>query len=224
MIDSAFCEQLEAGGFSTCFLGLEVTQAAEQILTASGALTTEPYGVRNLLRKVPDLLSWVDANLVPIASQILGAPAFAVRGTYFDKPAESNWAVPWHRDVTIEVEERIETDGFGPWTVKEGIVSVQPPAPVLEGMITLRLHLDPCDGDNGALWVLPGSHQQGKAAFVDPAPDRAHRCDCERAEVLAMRPLLLHASYRSTTDKPRRVLHFDFAHQPLSGGLRWRNF
>jgi len=36
-----------------------------------------------------------------------------------------------------------------------------------------------------------------------------------------MRPLLMHASSRSITDKPRRVLHLEFNDLELPEPLRW---
>jgi hypothetical protein len=43
----------------------------------------------------------------------------------------------------MAVAERLEVDGFGPWTVKNGFVHVAPPFDLLAGMVTLRIHLDP---------------------------------------------------------------------------------
>ena len=40
-------------------------------------------------------------------------------------------------------------------------------------------------------------------------------------DVMLMRPLLLHASMRSTTDRPRRVLHFEVNRLELAAPLRW---
>ena len=37
-----------------------------------------------------------------------------------------------------------------------------------------------------------------------------------------MKPLLLHASNRSTSNRPRRVMHLEFASVELPAGLAWR--
>jgi ectoine hydroxylase-related dioxygenase (phytanoyl-CoA dioxygenase family) len=66
-------------------------------------------------------------------------------------------------------EERVEVDGFGPWYMKAEVLHVQPPAAILEHMLTVRLHLDPCNEENGALRVLPGSHTRGKISEEIPA-------------------------------------------------------
>ncbi|WP_162549742.1 phytanoyl-CoA dioxygenase family protein [Hymenobacter nivis] len=39
---------------------------------------------------------------------------------------------------------------------------------------------------------------------------------------MLMKPLLLHASSRSTSDRPRRVIHLEFSAQELPAGLAWR--
>src|SRR5258708_167808 len=78
------------------------------------------------------------------------------------KTADTNWAVAWHQDRTIAVRERREVAGFGPWSRKAGVAHVEPPFPVIAGMITLRVHLDDCDDDNAPLLVAPGSHRLGR--------------------------------------------------------------
>jgi ectoine hydroxylase-related dioxygenase (phytanoyl-CoA dioxygenase family) len=102
------------------------------------------------------------AEIRSLVESLLGAKPFVVRSLFFDKTLGANWKVAWRQDLTIAVQQRIETAGFGPWSIKEGVVHVQPPAPVLERMLTVRLHLDNCGPENGPLQVLPGSHRSGK--------------------------------------------------------------
>jgi ectoine hydroxylase-related dioxygenase (phytanoyl-CoA dioxygenase family) len=71
---------------------------------------------------------------------------------------------PWHQDVTIAVKARVEVDGFGPWSTKQGVQHVQPPDYVLQKMLSVRIHLDDCPSTNGALQVIPRSHRSGKVA------------------------------------------------------------
>jgi ectoine hydroxylase-related dioxygenase (phytanoyl-CoA dioxygenase family) len=114
---------------------------------------------------------------------------------------------------------------FGPWSEKAGVLHVQPPRDVLEQMLTVRLHLDDCDAENGPLRVLPGSHRCGKMT-----PDEINRfrqqtepviCTCPRGGALLMRPLLLHASSPATSPHHRRVVHIEFAAHALPHGLEW---
>jgi ectoine hydroxylase-related dioxygenase (phytanoyl-CoA dioxygenase family) len=119
--------------------------------------------MRNLLERVPLVRQLCEQTPIrSLVEPILGVNCFPVRGILFDKISGANWKVPWHQDLTIAVREKHETEGFGPWSVKDGVVHVQPPVRVLENMLTMRLHLDDCDEGNGPLRVLPGSHCSGK--------------------------------------------------------------
>lgn len=166
--------------------------------------------------------------LQSIATVALGADAFAVRALLFDKIEGANWSVPWHQDLAIPVAEKVDLPGFTGWSVKDGAPHVLPPASVLAQMIALRLHLDDCRADNGPLRVLPGSHRTGKLDAVDIARLRADTpevaCLAARGDVLALRPLLLHASSIARQPGHRRVLHIEYAAHPLPHGLRWPDF
>lgn len=149
----------------------------------------------------------------------------SVRGIYFDKSPGTNWLVAWHQDLTLAVRERHEVPGFGPWSIKDGVPHVQPPSGLLEQMLTVRIHLDPCDARNGALGVIPGSHTLGR---LDPGQIEALcaereevLCEAGAGDVLLMRPLLLHASAKSQTSAHRRVMHLEYAGFDLPSPLKW---
>jgi ectoine hydroxylase-related dioxygenase (phytanoyl-CoA dioxygenase family) len=184
-------------------------------------------GVRDVMHRVRALREVAEhPNVRAIVDHVLSPKAFPVRATLFDKTDAANWKVPWHQDVTIAVNERKDVDGYGPWSIKEGVTHVQPPTLVLERMVTVRIHLDPCPQSNGALRVMPGSHKLGRIdqntapKFV--SEEEAIVCELEAGEALVLRPLLLHASSASTNPAHRRVLHFDFAFGNLAGDLEWR--
>lgn len=183
-------------------------------------------GVRNLLeRSAAARRLAASEDVAGLARAVLGDGAFVVRAILFDKTPDANWKVPWHQDVTIAVAERIETEGYGPWSVKDGVMHVRPPADVLERMLVIRVHLDDCFTDNGPVRVLPGTHQRG--FLSDDGVEECKRgvqpveCITAAGGVLAFFPLLLHAS--SAADRPhhRRVAHFEFANVELPNGLRW---
>jgi ectoine hydroxylase-related dioxygenase (phytanoyl-CoA dioxygenase family) len=148
-----------------------------------------------------------------------------VRAIYFDKSPAANWSVPWHQDLTVAVRARVDLPGFGPWSTKDGIPHVQPPIDLLERMLTLRIHLDDADRSNGALRVLPGSHRLGRLTADAIEALRIEYpevlCTAAAGDALLMRPLLLHASRRSTSVRNRRVLHIEYAGFALPSGLRW---
>ncbi|MBF9140057.1 phytanoyl-CoA dioxygenase family protein [Hymenobacter properus] len=185
----------------------------------------EVFAIRDMVGAVPALWPLLDtAALRQLLGQLFPTGCQLVKAIYFDKPAGSNWLVAWHQDLMINVSQRTDQPGFGPWTSKPEGVSVQPPVAVLENVVTLRLHLDDCDATNGALKVVPGSHRRGvvpAAAIAELTPE-ATVCAVPAGGVMLMKPLLLHASNRSTGNRPRRVMHLEFASVELPAGLAWR--
>lgn len=217
-------DQVEREGWGMAPVVLDASRCDELVrsLSALGVATgPRQGGVRDLFARAPIIQELAaTANIRSLVEQVLSSEAFAVRAVFFDKSPESNWSLPWHQDLTIAVAERTrDVDGFGPWSVKDGIHHVQPPDRVLERMVTLRLHLDECGADNGALWVLPGSHLAGSAS---PRPvTEASVCPVPRGGLLLMRPLLWHSSRRAERPSHRRVVHLEFADTELPKPLRW---
>ena len=185
----------------------------------------EVFAIRDLLGEVPAL--WpllVTGQVQALLRQLFPEDCRLVKAIYFDKPAGSNWLVAWHQDLMINVDCRLDRPGYGPWTSKPEGVAVQPPLDVLENMITLRLHLDDCDATNGALKVVPGSHRRGVVPAIELASltPAAVTCPVPAGGLMLMKPLLLHASSRSSSQLPRRVMHLEFASVELPAGLAWR--
>jgi ectoine hydroxylase-related dioxygenase (phytanoyl-CoA dioxygenase family) len=91
--------------------------------------------------------------------------------------------------------------------------------------VALRLHFDDSRRDNGPLRVIPHTHTLGvlSDAEVDETVETSSPVDCLVASggVIAMRPLILHASSKAESDRPRRVLHLEYAESlDIDGGLR----
>jgi hypothetical protein len=138
----------------------------------------------------------------------------AVRSLLFDKTPLENWPVAWHQDLTIATKAEISCEGYGPWSVKDGVTHTHAPIELLRQMVTARIHLDHTDEENGALIISPASHQFGKissAAIPEMIAESAYTCVCEPGDVLLMSPLLLHSSHRSAKPSRRRILHFEYA-------------
>jgi ectoine hydroxylase-related dioxygenase (phytanoyl-CoA dioxygenase family) len=163
----------------------------------------------------------VDPHLHPL----LPSNAQVVQCTLFVKSVEKNWLVSLHQDLSIPVAERIESSQCSGWSQKEGDLFVQPPVAVLEDIVAFRVHLDDCNETNGALRVVSGSHRLGRLTSSAAMGERNRCGECSvavpRGGVMAMRPLLLHASSKASLDAPRRVLHFVFGPSALPEGLRW---
>ena len=149
----------------------------------------------------------------------------AVQCTLFDKSPLNNWLVSLHQDLSIPVKERVCDPSLSGWSTKDDMLFVQPPITVLQSLVALRFHLDDCGSESGALRVVPGSHQFGRLDMDRAAALREERgevtASVRRGGVLAMRPLLLHASSKATLPSSRRVLHFVFGPRSLPAGLRW---
>jgi len=217
---SNLIQRLEQDGF--CIVPSCLDEETVQRLSA--LLSEASYAKRNLLALsvVRELAASIPVRT--IAEAVLGKHCFAVKGTFFNKTQDSNWKVAWHQDLTIMVRERKEVAGFGPWTVKEGFVHVQPTADVLSRILAVRLHLDANEADNGPIRVIPGSHKYGRFSSeqVLACPKVGSVvCTVPRGGALLMRPLVLHSSSSCLVPKPRRVIHLEFATAELPGGLEW---
>jgi len=185
------------------------------------------YAARNILALWPDAATvWRRPLLPQLLTALLGARAGLVRGLYFDKPPERSWALPWHKDLTIAVRDnRLPSGCFSKPTVKASVPHVEAPLHVLENMVTVRIHLDEVNDENGPLRVVPGSHRAGKAAGTEVSPPESILV--QAGDVLLIRPLLAHASSHSApeTRRHRRILHLEFSGTAeLPDGYEWFDF
>lgn len=224
-------EQIERDGFAVVQDVLS-PESCDDLLAAFAFVQDDTENraasMRNVLERVPQVRALCESPPISLLMEsVLGDDCFSVRAILFDKTPDANWKVVWHQDLTIAVQEKCEVEGFGPWSVKDGVTHVQPPERVLEQMLTLRLHLDDCDENNGPLRVLRGSHKSGKLSAPKIQQWRTRQaeevCTSPRGGALLMRPLLLHASSQAKVPRHRRVLHIEWANEELPDGLRWHN-
>jgi ectoine hydroxylase-related dioxygenase (phytanoyl-CoA dioxygenase family) len=172
-------------------------------------------GARHILsigavRKIAD-----DARVLELARAVLGSRAIPFRATLFDKSPSSNWLVAWHQDTALPLNEKVETPGWGPWSIKDGVNYAHAPREALEQILALRVHLDDSTSTNGPLRVIPKTHCDGVLTDCE-VQERASKsigieCTAARGGVIAMRPLVIHASSKAENDHPRRVLHIEYA-------------
>lgn len=213
---------LNAGTIEALLAALADIQLDEAVKQRAG----RAFGIRRLLEVVPLIRELAESGcLRALIEPVLGTKARIVRGIFFDKTAVANWKVPWHQDVMIAVRERKDLPGFSAWSSKSGVVHVQPPREILQSILAVRLHLDDTDAANGALRVLPGSHQSGILNDEEIQHWKARSapvtCALSRGDALLMRPLLLHASSAATAPTHRRVLHLEYSALDLPEGVAW---
>jgi hypothetical protein len=186
--------------------------------------TKDIFAIRQFLKELPDVAPLIFTyKFKSLIAELMGDGYFVVKSIYFDKPESSNWFVAYHQDLTISVDQKIDTPGFGPWTVKQNQFAVQPPIDLLLQNFTVRIHLDDTDDTNGALKVIRGSHAKGvyRPETIDWQTETEDICAVPKGGIMIMRPLLLHASNRSTGKKRRRVVHVEFGKAELPALINW---
>jgi ectoine hydroxylase-related dioxygenase (phytanoyl-CoA dioxygenase family) len=199
----------------------QVTLLAENLATAN--MRRSRAGVRHALGHAAVASLANDPRLLKIARSIFGASACPFRATMFEKTTDANWLVVWHQDTALPLRRREETPGWGPWSVKEGVIYAHAPASALSQVLALRVHLDDSTSQNGPLRVLPATHTLGVLSddaihqlAVDVVPVE---CCVPRGGVVAMKPLVVHSSSKSQSGSARRVLHIEYAVQRIAGDL-----
>ncbi len=204
------CEDMEA-------VKSEISLSCEKI---------RQYGVRNLEKRFNCIARLAASpHLTTIASELLKSPPRLVRALFFDKTADMNWFVSWHQDKTVTLNKKCDIAGWGAWSLKDDVCHVQPPGAVLDEMITIRLHVDAADEDNGCLNVLPGSHRFGILKQDDI--ERLTRistpiaCVVAAGDAVIMRPHVVHSSRKSIRQAHRRVMHLEYSSYPLPPGIDW---
>lgn len=186
--------------------------------------STELFAIRQFLKQVPQAAPLIfTETFCALIHTIFGRDYFLVKSIYFDNPGSSNWFVSYHQDLTISVDRKTETEGYGPWSVKQDQYAVQPPLAILESNFTIRIHLNDTDAENGALRVIPGSHTKGiqRPASINLDEVTEEICAVAKGGIMFMHPLLLHASSRTKNNKKRRVIHTEFSKSALAHRLQW---
>ena len=179
------------------------------------AITRTKAGARHIL-SVPVVRHLAtDSQMMQLASRFVGPNAVPFRATLFDKSRASNWLIVWHQDTALPLRYRIDSTEWGPWSMKSGVIYAHAPAWALASVIALRVHLDDSTHANGPLRVLPETHTKGVLGEHEierlAAEIEAVDCVASAGGVVAMRPLTVHASSKARDDRPRRVLHIEYA-------------
>jgi hypothetical protein len=177
-------------------------------------------GIRNAEKKFGIIYQLSSSEyILSQASKYLSGKPCLVRAILFDKSASNNWLVAWHQDKTIALSSSFELNGWGPWSIKDGVHHVQPPIDVLEDMITFRIHLDESTLKNGCLKLIEKSHSLGVlsqgAIYSHTKSTLAKIIVAPSLSALVMRPHVLHASSKATEPSRRRILHLEYSSYTL---------
>ncbi|MFN0200147.1 MAG: phytanoyl-CoA dioxygenase family protein [Bacteroidia bacterium] len=196
-------------------------EAMLQLISEKYPPAQSHFALRCLLLTIPTLQEklWNDKFISLLHSF---SPDYQlVRAIYFDKPPSSNWVVNWHQDLTLNLKEKREVEGFRHWLPKENYYSVQPPQKYLDNLLTFRIHLDDCTAQNGALRVIPESHREIRQMKSLPSSywEKAEVCEVKKGGIFMMKPLLWHSSKRTENQQSRRVIHLEFSSLKLPDKL-----
>jgi ectoine hydroxylase-related dioxygenase (phytanoyl-CoA dioxygenase family) len=197
--------------------GVLATNEADEILSQLSVsdLSRSRAGARHILKQPCVTQVANDSRVLALAQSVLGEDAVPFRATLFDKSQQSNWLVVWHQDTALPLCEKRETPDWGPWSVKDHIIYAHAPTRALEKILALRIHLDDSTQTNGPLRVIPTTHNRGVLTDDElqalDAQIESVKCIVGKGGVIAMRPLIAHASSKSQSELSRRVLHIEYA-------------
>jgi hypothetical protein len=172
-------------------------------------------GVRNLMscQEVVNVAS--ESRLIDFAFRVSGRKLRPYKATLFEKAGNANWLVSWHQDTALPLIRFESKDGWGPWSRKAGIDYAHAPAWALSKILAVRIQLDASDSTNGPLRIIEGSHRFGVLSEAEISrvvqSSKEVVCESDQGGLIAMSPLILHASSKSTANRPRRVLHIEYA-------------
>lgn len=186
--------------------------------------TEDLFAIRQFHKEIPESINLIfNQNLKDIIKSNFNNNYFITKSIYFDKPENSNWFVAYHQDLTISVNKKVEIDDFENWTTKQNQFAVQPPKEILENNFTIRIHIDKTTKENGALKVLNKSHKNGIVRVENIAFENETEtiCEVEKGGIMIMKPLLFHASNKTTNNERRRVIHIEFSNKKLPSELEW---
>ena len=220
MISDAFLRD----GFAVVPAVLDESQCAA-IAASIDVFASGSPGTRSLLAHAGCRVLVATLRAHPTLRVLIPAGHVAVQCTYFEKSIDNNWLVPIHQDLSIPVRARVAHPDLRGWSDKEGTLFVQPPPDLLETLVAVRIHLDPCLATDGPLQLVPGTHTRGRIDAADASRLKHDgplvTCPVERGGALVMRPLALHASSKATGTSRRRVLHIVFGPSDPGYGLQW---
>jgi len=217
---------LNQNGFEIIENVYSLTEVNEILQLVESKEIENKFGVREFLTDNPEIAEKVfTKSLIEIIEQISPACNKSIKSIYFDKPPSANWIVNWHQDLTINLTEKKAVENFKNWRVSDARTIVQPNRELLENIFTIRIHLDDCTKENGALRIIQNSHTKGVIEIKEWMKNKIgveRICEVKKGGILIMKPLTLHSSKRTENQKNRRIIHIEFTDRELPEGLNWK--
>ena len=182
-------------------------------------------GVRNLMA-IPEIERLAnDPRLLRIGEKNTGNVLTPFKGTLFEKTGKANWLVSFHQDTSLPLESEVIQEGWGPTSNKAGLIYAHAPTWALKKILAIRIHLDASTIENGPLRVIPNSHHeriQIDHDFLRQVETGGEvQLLVDKGGIIAMSPLLIHASSKAVNNEPRRVLHIEYTSSlDLAPGIR----
>ena len=182
-------------------------------------------GFRHLMSNPTVRKFATDVRLLSIVQAFVGKRVIPFKATLFSKTGKANWLVAWHQDTTLPLANWTMDVEWGPWSTKAGIRFAHSPAWALTRVVALRIQLDASDSTNGPLRVIERSHLGGildSDEISQTVREGQHvTCLTDMGGIIVMSPLIVHASSKAASNKPRRVLHIEYADTlDLAPGIR----
>jgi hypothetical protein len=143
-------EQIAQNGFAV-IPGVLLPRDVSRILIrlVSSEMRRSRAGIRHILSHSVVTELALDSRLLGLAQEVLDSSAIPFRATLFDKSQTANWLVVWHQDTALPLRKRVDTPGWGPWSIKDGVHYAHAPACALEQVLALRVHLDDSRAQSG---------------------------------------------------------------------------
>ena len=164
------------------------------------------------------------AKVLAVLEALMGEPAAVIGGFMIDKPPTDNWAIPWHQDTGVWVDQ---LPPGAPEDIRGGHPVVKTEREELAPCITVRLSLDDAIEETGGMWVLPGSHVRnlGPKGRQEVEHEVGVPASLPAGGALFYVPLLFHRSEPSARGGRRRIVQISYhprSYQlPFAGWYPW---
>ena len=161
------------------------------------------YGIGHAEKTLLAVNNYVSSpEFIEKAQKFLDGDVEIKRAIVFNKTEDNNWAIGWHQDRAMTIDNQ---------DVK------QLPAEWINKMITICIHLDDTNEKNGCMKIMPNTHKIGLLSPSEineyTAENPQVYCEGPAGSALVMRSHVIHGSDIGSQPSQRRVLHLELCSQ-----------